>query len=289
MIRTLKKSSFIIFFLPTLTFLFFGIVYPMVWSINTSFYQWVIGSNPVYVGLKNYHDILIGTLSKDFGYSVYITVILTLLTVTFQLIIGMGIALLIYDRTQNKIIRSIFLLPMVIPPVISGMIWGNFIYNPSYGILNYILSFFGVNPQLWTYSSQQAIPSIIVILVWQWTPFVVLLLSAGLESLSKAPLEAAVIDGASSWQIFWYVKLPLLKSIILAVTILRLMDTLRAFDIIISTTLGGPGRATEILNIMTYLTAFVHFNMGVASALGVILFIISLISVILMQYFLRER
>jgi len=289
MIKVLKKSSHIIFFLPALIFLFVGIAYPIVWSINNSFYQWIIGGNPIFVGLKNYYDIFFGILSKDFWYSVYITVILTLLTVALQLTIGMGIALLIYDRTQNKIIRSIFLLPMVIPPVVSGTIWGNFIYNPSYGILNYLLSFFGVAPQLWTYSSQQALPSVIVILVWQWTPFVVLLLSAGLESLPKAPMEAAVIDGASSWQIFWYVKVPLLKPVILAVTVLRLMDTLRAFDIIISTTLGGPGRATEILNIMTYLTAFVHFNMGVASALGTILFSISLTAVIIMLYILRER
>lgn len=287
--KSLNKFSFIIFFLPALVFLFLSIIYPLFWCINFSFYDWIIGSKPVFVGLRNYYEIFLGTLSRNFWHSVYITIILSIMTVFLQLTIGMGIALLICDRTQSKIIRSIFLLPMVIPPVVSGTIWGNFIYNPSYGILNYILSFFGINPQLWTYSAQQALPSVMVILVWQWTPFVVLLLSAGLESIPKAPLEAAIIDGASSWQIFWYVKVPLIKPVILAVTVLRLMDTLRAFDIIISTTLGGPGNATEILNIMTYLTAFVHFNMGVASALGTILFAISIAAVILMLYVLRER
>jgi multiple sugar transport system permease protein len=263
------------------------LIYPIFWNFYISLHKYIVGDNPTFIGLTNYYDIFLGTLSKNFWYSVYITIILTILTVILQLAIGIGTALLIHDKTQSKIIRSVLLLPMIVAPVVNGVIWGYFIYHPSFGVLNYVLSLFGLEPHLWTYSAQEALPSVIAILVWQWTPFVILLFSSGLEALPKAPVEAAIVDGASSWQILFYIKLPLLKSLILSILVLRITDTLRAFDIIMATTLGGPGRATEILNIMAYKTAFVHLNMGVGCTLGTILFFISLISTILMLYVIK--
>jgi len=288
--RTTKEKFHYFFILPAFLMIFITITYPFIWCLWNSTYHWILGSEPRYVGLYNYYSILLGTNSENFWHSIIITIYLTVGTVFLQLVLGIGLALIITEfraRVASKLLKSICIIPMALPPVVTGLIWGTFLYNPTYGLFNYFLSFFGIPPQLWTYSPSQALPSIMLILVWQWTPFVILMILAGLESLPTDPVEAALIDGASRWQVIRYIKLPLLKPIILAVAILRTIDTLRAFDIIISTTLGGPGNATEILNIMTYLTAFTHFNIGVASALGTILFLISLITVIITLRILR--
>jgi multiple sugar transport system permease protein len=179
------------------------------------------------------------------------------------------------------------LLPMVSTPVAVALIWV-VMFNPSLGILNYFLTCIGLKPLLWLGHPSTALSSLILMDTWKWTPFMVLILHSGLQSLPITPFEAARIDGASRWQTFRYVTLPLLRPSIAVSLIFRTMDSLKTFDTIYVMTEGGPNNATEILNIYTFQTGFKYFHIGYASALAVIL-VLFVFAVNLLLIKLRER
>jgi multiple sugar transport system permease protein len=150
-----------------------------------------------------------------------------------------------------------------------AVIW-RLIYNPQFGVLNGTLRAMGFNPDAltWTSGESSAMASVILVDIWEWTPFLFLLLSAGLQAIPQEPLEAARMDGASSWQIFRDILLPLLKPVILLAILLRAMDLMRIFDQIFILTQGGPGFATETISLYIYRTAFRFFNFGYAAAMS---------------------
>ena len=158
---------------------------------------------------------------------------------------------------------------MLLPPVVVAVIW-RLIYNPQFGVLNGMLRGFGMNTSAltWTSAEGSALASVILVDVWEWTPFLFLLLSAGLQALPQEPLEAARLDGASAWQTFRDIVVPLLKPVIVLAILLRAMDLLRIFDQIFILTQGGPGFATETVSLYIYRTAFRFFNFGYAAAMS---------------------
>jgi multiple sugar transport system permease protein len=178
-------------------------------------------------------------------------------------------------------------LPMVSTPVAVALIWV-IMFNPSLGILNYFLTSLGLKPLLWLGHPRTVLPSLILMDTWKWTPFMVLIIHAGLQSLPLTPFEAARIDGASRWQVLRYITLPLLRSTIAVALMFRTMDSLKTFDTIYVMTEGGPNNASEILNIYTFQTGFKYFHIGYASALAVIL-IVFVFAVNLLLVRFRER
>jgi multiple sugar transport system permease protein len=198
----------------------------------------------------------------------------------------LGLALLLNQQIRGRgVFRASLLVPMMLPTVVVGVVW-RLMLNPNFGAINGTLKQLGINTEglTWTASPRLAFLAVIAVDVWQWTPFVFLVLLAGLQAIPQEPYEAALIDGSSRWQTFRHVTLPLLKPAILIVLLLRTMDLLRVFDQIFILTEGGPGFATEMISLYIYRTAFRFFDFGYAAAMSfVLLAVTNVISVVYLR------
>lgn len=201
------------------------------------------------------------------------TVVLTACALAVEFVLGLALAVLIDSLARGRsLFRAGLLVPMLLPPVVAAVAW-RLIYNPQFGLLNGTLRRAGLNTAslTWTSGEGSALLSVILVDIWEWTPFIFLLLSAGLQAIPPEPLEAARIDGASPWRTFVDVTLPLLKPAIVLALLLRAMDLVRIFDQIFILTQGGPGTATETVSLYIYRTAFRFSNFGYAAAMSFVL------------------
>lgn len=197
-----------------------------------------------------------------------------------EFLLGLALALLVDSLVHGRaLIRVGLLAPMLLPPVVAAVIW-RLIYNPEFGVLNGTLRLLGINTAnlTWTSGRTSAMLSVILVDVWEWTPFLFLLLTAGLQAIPAEPLEAARVDGAGYWQTLRDIILPLLKPVILLALLLRSMDLLRIFDQIFLLTQGGPGSATETVSLYIYRTAFRFSNFGYAAAMSFVGLVITMLA-----------
>jgi multiple sugar transport system permease protein len=268
---------------PTLSVLLALSIYPLVYSIKISF-QSQTGAPT----LQNFTRLItdhffFSALGHTFFYAA--------IALTVEFLIGLALAVLLNEQMRGRgAFRSLLLLPMMLPPVVVGVVW-RLMLNSNFGAVNGTLKGLGLNTEAltWTASPKLAMASVVIADVWQWTPFMFLILLAGLQAIPEEPYEAALVDGSSAWQTFRHVTLPLLKPAILIALLLRSMDLLRVFDHIFIITEGGPGFATETLSLYIYRTAFRFSNFGYAAAMSfVLLLITNLISVGYIR-FLRTR
>ena len=207
----------------------------------------------------------------------WITLIYAVVSVAVEVFLGVLLALLLSKKFKGKnLVKTGFILPMVATPVAVALTW-KLLFDVNYGYINYLLGKIGLSFQGLS-SADTALASFLVIDIWQWTPFIMLLVSAGLASLPTDPYEAAMLDGATKGQILRRITLPLLNPTILMATLLRLIDALKSFDIIYATTKGGPGNSTKTLNILVYEEAFSNFRFGRVSAY-VVLFVVFILIV----------
>lgn len=265
--------------------LFVITIVPTIFLFFTSLYSWELGypwSDRIFVGLRNFVTIF---GDQHFLHSIWVTLVYTASSVAVEFVLGFALAyFLVRPRLMWRgFLLACLIIPMTVTPSIAGLIWRLY-FNPNYGIVNYVLrSIFGISPNWYSYSL--ALPSVILVDIWQWTPFVALILLAGLGAIPRAPLEAALVDGASAWQTLRYVTLPLLRPIILIALLLRTMDALKMFDVVFALTGGGPADATEILSMHVYRTGFYQTGMvGLASAMAVVLLVVI---IVLSQLFIR--
>jgi len=218
------------------------------------------------------------------------TAYFTIAALVIELVLGLAIALLLRKTFRGQgIVRVFILLPLVATPVAVGMMW-LLIFEPTIGFANSVMEFLGLERQGWLSDPATALNTLVFIDVWQWTPMVVLILLAGLSTLPEEPDEAARVDGASAWQRFWHITLPLLAPVIGSAAILRSIDALKTFDIIYATKGigGGSSHEAETLNLLAYGQAFQFSQYGRASAL-LILFFLLIIVVLLALAILRKR
>ncbi|UQN09104.1 carbohydrate ABC transporter permease [Deinococcus sp. QL22] len=198
----------------------------------------------------------------------------TAIAVPLQMLLGLGLALLLNRKMKAQgIVRALVLLPMISTPVAVALIWA-LMMDPNLGVLNYFLETLGLSRSLWLADAQLVIPALALVDIWQWTPLVALILLAGLQTMPDEPFEAARIDGASSWQAFRYITWPMLQASLFAALTLRLIDALKTFDIIEVMTQGGPGSASETLNVYAYHTGFEFLRVGYTAALLTLLLVI---------------
>jgi multiple sugar transport system permease protein len=198
------------------------------------------------------------------------TLLFAAVALTLEFLLGLALALLVDSLAHGRALMRVSLLaPMLLPPVVAAVIW-RLIYNPQFGVLNGMLRQLGFNTAnlTWTSGRTSAMISVILVDVWEWTPFLFLLLTAGLQAIPAEPLEAARVDGAGYWQTLRDVILPQMKSTIMLALLLRSMDLLRIFDQIFLLTQGGPGSATETVSLYIYRTAFRFSNFGYAAAMS---------------------
>ncbi|MGE5576282.1 MAG: carbohydrate ABC transporter permease [Syntrophothermus sp.] len=282
--RWVEKHLRYIFTLPAVLFVLVMMVFPIIYTMRLSFTDWSMSAQtpPLWVGIKNYAALL--TQDRRFWGAVWRTLYFTILAVSVETVLGVAIALVLNrDFPGKNLVKTIFLLPMVATPVAIGMVW-LLIYEPTIGFANYFLRLLHLPPMLWIASPKQALPALALVDIWQWTPMITLITLAGLTSLPKDPYEASLVDGANPWQRVWLVTLPLLRPTIVAALTLRSIDALKTFDIIYTMTQGGPGYASETLNIYSFVLGFQYFQMGMASSLLIIFFALVLGAAIILNW-----
>lgn len=262
-----------LFPLPAVLAILILIVGPVLANVAISTYDWFIGGTPSFVGFQNFTQAL---SDRRFWNGLSKTFYFTALAVPIQLVLGLGVAVLFNREFPGKgLVRTIILLPMVATPVAIALIWA-LMFNPSLGVLNYFLESVGLPRSIWVADPQLVIPSLVLVDVWQWTPMVALILLAALQGVPQEYYEAARIDGAGGWQTFWHITLPSIRSAIIIALILRSIDALKTFDIIYVITQGGPGIASETLNVFAFKTGFEFFRYGYAASLLIFLLFVVL-------------
>ena len=273
------------FLAPVLAVLSFLALYPTVRMIYTSFTDYVL-TRP-WEGQKFNFGHNYAELFHDFRFWLAIgrSGVLAVTSVGASLVLGFGIASLINRLYCGRgIFRTLFLIPMVIAPSIAGLIF-KFILNYDFGMINQLLAGLGLSRIDFLGAPLAALLSVIAVDVWQWTPFAVTVLLAGLESLPHEPFEAARIDGASELRILWHITLPLMRKFIVIVVIFRFIQCIRLFDTVKLMTDGGPGISTEILNVYITKVGFSWFDLGYASALA---FIALNLGALVAMFFIRH-
>lgn len=282
--RFVHRNARYIFPAPAFLMVGFIIVYPVFYTGWMSLQEWFASSltPPKFVGVTNYLRILTG--DPRFTQAFFRTLYFTLIAVTVETALGVAMAVLFNREFWGKgLVRTLSILPMMATPTAISLIFV-MMYHPTLGVLNYLLTVVGLPAWTWTYSSKTALYAIALVDVWEWTPLIMLIAMAGLAALPKEPYESAKIDGASAFQCFYLITLPLLRPTLVVAILFRAIDALKTFDIIFVMTQGGPSNASETINILLFNQAFSYFNMGYASSMAVALFSIVLgICLILMK------
>ena len=264
---------------PTILILFAVSIFPMIYTVYISFFDFYLPrpNRKVFIGLENYIEIL-----KDemFWLTLKNTAVFMFSTIAFQFTIGLGLALVFFDEFRGKSAKALYLplilLPMMVAPIVVGYIF-RLLYLTEWGPLNYMLDFVGLGPYEWTASAATSMISVIIADVWQWTPFVTLVLLAGLVSLPSELFEVADMDGASMWQKLIFIIFPLMTRVIAIILLIRMVDSLREMDKIYIMTQGGPGTSTQLVTFWAYLQGFKYFKVGYAAAMSIILLIMTII------------
>ena len=245
-------------------------ILPIADTLYTSLFDYYLPmpKDKAFVGFSNYINLF-----KDprFLESFGRTLKFMLIVVSIETFMGFGIALALTSKAYGtKLMRGILILPIMLTPIATAFMW-RIMYSPTLGIMNYFLELLNIPPQKWIYGAEQALPSVAAVVAWCKTPFMVMVFYTGLLSVSEDIIEAAHIDGASSWDILWKIKLPLIKPVFFVAILFQTIDTAKEFDFTQILTRGGPGSATESLSIYTYLNSFGFLKMGYGSASAIIL------------------
>ncbi len=286
-----SELNYLLMLAPLLVFVFAIAIYPLLFSFYISFFKYrLTDPNQIrtFLGVANY---LTAFEDPQVIKAVSNTLVFVFGTVTIEMIVGLGLALLLAAETHLiRTIRSFLLIPMAIPPLVVGLVWKS-LYNADFGVIPYYLKALGVNVGRGPLGeSATAMPAVILVDLWQWSPLLMIIFLAGLKSLPHEPYEAALVDGATRWQRFWYITLPMLKPTILIGLLLRTMQSFKVFDIIYATTAGGPGTATTVLNYHIYTVGMTFFDMGYAAALAnILLVIIAVLSVLYIMALERQQ
>lgn len=272
---TAKKIRPYIWIGPVVLVLFGLLIYPWAWCFWLSFQSWspLKQANPVFVGFANYISVF---TDKIFFASIMNTLVLMVSSVGISFVLGFAIALLLTKIERHRsLVFVLLLIPMMLPQSMVGLMW-KFFYHTEYGLFNWILRELGGTPVGWLADPKYALLSVIIIEVWINTPFVIMILFAGLQSISIDPYEAALIDGANSVKRFWHITLPMIKPLIIIVLLFRLMHAIRAFDTVYSLfRSGGPGRSAQVMGVYLYETYRVTWQLGLSSAISVILLLLT--------------
>jgi multiple sugar transport system permease protein len=280
-----RHRRYTLFIVPALVVVGAVILFPWLFTLWMSAFDWKIGTTAHFVGFDNYTKLV---TNQRFIESVVHTFYFTLLAVIAPLVLGTLAALIFHREFPFRgVLRGIFVMPMMATPVAVALVW-TMMFHPQQGVLNYLLSLVGLPPSLWVYSPQLAIPSLVLVEVWHWTPLVMLIVLGGLAVLPVEPYESARLDGASEWQLFRFITLPLVAPFLVVAAVIRTIDALKTFDTIYVITGGGPGTASETINLYLYLQAFAFYNIGNASAVVVVFFVIVLALALVLLH-VREK
>jgi multiple sugar transport system permease protein len=268
----MERNLRIIFPLPAVVFVAAMMLFPVLYTLFLSFTNWNLTSGtPLrFVWFQSFARVL---GEPRFLLAFWRTFLFTAMAVAAETFLGVTVALVLNREFRGKgLVKMLLLLPLVATPVAIGIVW-NLFFDPTIGLANYALGLVGLPRGGWVTAASTVIPSLVLVDVWQWTPMIALIVLAGLAGLSSEPYESARVDGANARQILFRITLPMALPSIFTAMILRSIDALKTFDIIFAMTGGGPGYASETLNILGYKYSFEYFRMGQASVVLVVLFL----------------
>ena len=262
---------------PAVLIIFGMGVFPVVYSIWLSFND----VNPMtfdtdFIGLENYKDIFV---NPEFWQSIGITLYFCVVSIVIQLILGFLVAMLLNQKFVGRgIVRALILLPWAVPTIVNANVW-NWILNANYGILNRLLMKLGIisDSIAWLSDGGTALHMIILADTWRMLPLVVIMLLAGLQTVSKSVWEAAVVDGAGAWRRLRAVYIPALKPMILVILVLRTIQAIRVFDIVYVLTKGGPANKTMVISFYSYYETFNYLNYGKGAAIAMVIAVLALV------------
>jgi len=290
-LRSSRNYVAYVFMFPAMAVLILGLIIPLYNAVELSFYDWSMGTpweSRELIGLDSYQRML----GDEAVYqSVGVTLRYTFWVLVTEMVLGIALALLLEKPIRGAaVFRTIFILPLMVSPVAVGLIW-RYLYDARIGLINHFLErvgeavpflqHFGFTRQLWLADPDLALTSIIITDIWQWTPFIFIIILAGLQNLPAEVTEAAIMDGANWFQLIVRVKLPMIRTIIMVTLLLRIIDVFRALEVIYTMTFGGPGLSTEVLSLHIYKTAFTAQQLGYASTIATLLMAIILVFTIL--------
>jgi multiple sugar transport system permease protein len=258
-----------LFVLPVICILLVAAFIPLGWGLALSFFRYKLNmpSATAFIGLKNYlniftDELLIRSLRNN---AIFATV-----SVSLELVVGVVIAMMLSsDSRLSRGMVSILMVPMIIAPVAAGTLW-RMMLDRTYGVVNYLLSFLGIKPLSWIGDPKLALYTVSLVDAWLYIPFVAVLMLSSIKSMPTSFLDAARVDGASPWKVFWKIILPITSPVIIIVAMLRFIDAFKVFDTIFVMTQGGPGNATEMLPTYIYRQGIKFLNIGYSSATAIV-------------------
>ena len=286
--RFINRRFDLLMILPAVGVLLLMVLAPLLYNLYLGFHSWSASSlvGPRWAGLRNYVNIF---RDRHFYQALKVTAYFTFVALALQVAFGVGLAEFLHRSFRGVgVVRSILILPMASTPVAISLVW-RLMLHPTLGILNHFLDRLGIGPQPWLAQTGTVIPALILVDVWHWTPLIMLIALAGMASIDPTLYEAGVIDGASGFQLFRLVTLPLIRPAVVVAAMLRFMDSLKTFDEVFVITEGGPGTASRILNLYLFDTGFRYFQMGYASAQVIVMTIIIMGICLLMIRMRRAR
>ena len=266
--RRRKSIGDVLFVIPTWLFMLVVGVVPAalaVWLSVTD--QSLTSGSGQFIGIQNF---VLAVFTPRFVGSLGVTLVFVMLGLIVQFVLGYLLAAALHRQLRGfQVARTVLLIPMLLTPVVVGLVW-NFMFNPDLGIIGAIVSLFGVSVNFFANASL-AIGVIVLIDSWMFTPFVMLMLVAGMTGISDEVRQAASLDGANWWQLTRYIVLPMLKPVITVTLVVRCVDIVRLFDTIYTTTKGGPGTATSTVSLISYATTFQYYDFGQGAAMAIAL------------------
>ena len=266
-----------------------GILVPFLTAVGYSLQRYNLATpyTRAFIGLENYVDLF---TDAAFWNTIRISLLYTLLTVGAELLLGLGIAMLLVRRTLvNNVMSVLLILPLMTAPAIAALMW-TLMTNPNFGILSYLVAQAGFSDFRWASSPSTALFTVVLVDVWVYTPFMIVLLLAGLRALPRQPFEAAALDGVPASFVFFRITLPMLLPYIITAVLFRMLDAIQQFDIVYAMTQGGPGDTLMVFQVLAYLEAFTFTSIGRSAAMMMVLWLITnVLSTIFIKQWMRLR
>lgn len=290
MFKTSRKLQPYVLIAPTIAWIAAFIIYPLIFSIVMAFKQFKLKKDLSFwdmpwVGLRNFEKAI---YDENFLSALWITILIMVVAVTIEFLLGLAIALLLNRKNVRwqPFFMTLLMTPMMMPVIAGGLLW-RMLFDVRWGAVNAVVQWFGLPAIDFLGTIRWALPSVMVVDIWQWTPFVVLILLSGLRAIPEELYEAALVDGANRIQSFFKITWPLLAWPIMIVLLIRSMDAFKIFDVVYGLTFGGPGNSTTTASFYIYKQGFSQFNLGYAAALSWIVFIVVYTISMLIIRFLR--
>lgn len=266
-----------------------GILVPFGTAVyySTQRYNLAFPQTRGFIGLENYAEFL---SDSAFWNTIQVSLLYTFLTVTLELLLGLGIALLLRQSNRfNNLVSILLMLPLMTAPAIAALMW-KLMTNPNFGIFSYLVGLVGFTDFRWASAPSTALMTVVLVDIWVYTPFIMILLLAGLRSLPRQPFEAAELDGVPRSFVFFRITLPMLLPYIITASLFRLLDSIQQFDIIYAMTQGGPGDTLMVFQVQSYLEFFQYTNVGRSAALLMVLWVITyILSNLFVKHWLKLR